>query len=174
VTIGNGFTPGVPEITASALALPVSGGAIRGIGETFGTDPITGTASMTVPVATARFTTSVPSGQPATAPLALTLREEHYPYWASLAAGRVVRSVELFASAGSGDVTVYDAPADNPPGTRHETVLRADQSVGDLRSGMLAAPLPSAIGELTLYIDHPTLTDLWIVLVWGAAAPTIS
>jgi RHS repeat-associated protein len=32
--------------------LPVSGGAIRGIGETFGADPFTGTASMTVPVAT--------------------------------------------------------------------------------------------------------------------------
>jgi hypothetical protein len=52
VTIGTGFTPGVPEITAPALSLPVSGGAIRGIGETFGTDPFTGTASMAVPVAT--------------------------------------------------------------------------------------------------------------------------
>jgi len=52
VTIGAGFTPGVPEVTAPALTLPVSGGAIRAIGETFGTDPFTGTASMTVPVAT--------------------------------------------------------------------------------------------------------------------------
>jgi RHS repeat-associated protein len=52
VTIGAGFTPSVPELTASALTLPVSGGAIRGIGETFGTDPFTGTASITVPVAT--------------------------------------------------------------------------------------------------------------------------
>ena len=50
MTIGAGFTPGVPEVTAPALTLPVSGGAIRGIGETFGTDPLTGTASMTVPV----------------------------------------------------------------------------------------------------------------------------
>ena len=52
MTIGAGFTPGVPEVTAPALTLPVSGGAIRGIGETFGTDPFTGTATMTVPVAT--------------------------------------------------------------------------------------------------------------------------
>ena len=50
VTIGAGFTPGVPEVTAPALTLPVSGGAIRGIGEKFGTDPVTGTASMSVPV----------------------------------------------------------------------------------------------------------------------------
>ena len=126
------------------------------------------------PTEWARFTTSAPSGQPATAPLTLTLREEHYPYWASLTAGRVLRSVELFASAGSGDVTVYDAPADNPPGTRHETVLRADPSVGDLRSGLLAAPLPPAIGDLTLYIDDTSLTDLWIVLIWGTAGQTIT
>jgi hypothetical protein len=39
---------------------------------------------------------------------------------------------------------------------------------------MLAAPLPPAIGELTLYIDDPTLTDLWIVLIWGTAAGTIT
>jgi len=35
---------------------------------------------------------------------------------------------------------------------------------------MLAAPLPPATGQLPLYIDTPALTDLWIVLVWGAAA----
>ena len=121
------------------------------------------------PTEWARFTTSVPSGQPPTAPLTLTLREEHYPYWASLAADRVLQSVELFASPGPGDATVYDAPADDPPGTRHETVLRTDPSVDKLRSGMLAAPLPPAIGELTLYIDDSALTDLWIVLTWGNA-----
>lgn len=126
------------------------------------------------PTEWARFTTSVPSGQPPTSPLTLTLREEHYPYWASLATGRVLRSVELFASAGPGDVTVYDAPTDNPPGTRHETVLRTDPSVDPLRSGMLAAPLPPAIGDLTLYFDDAALTDLWIVLTWGTAAQTIT
>ena len=126
------------------------------------------------PTEWARFTTSALSGQPPTAPLTLTLREEHYPYWASLATGRVLHAVELFASAGPGDVSVYDAPADNPPGMRHETVLRADPSVGNLRSGMLAAPLPPPIGELTLYLDDAALTDLWIVLIWGTAARTIT
>jgi hypothetical protein len=126
------------------------------------------------PTEWARFTTSLPSGQPPTAPLTLTLREEHYPFWASQTTDRVLRSVELFASAGSGDVAVYDTPADNPPGTRHETVLRTDPSVGDLRGGMLAAPLPPAIGQLTLYLGDPTLTDLWIVLIWGTTAGTTS
>ncbi|MFD0816783.1 SpvB/TcaC N-terminal domain-containing protein [Micromonospora zhanjiangensis] len=39
--------PAAPSIT-----LPKGGGAIRGIGEKFGTDPVTGTGSMSVPIAT--------------------------------------------------------------------------------------------------------------------------
>ena len=35
-----------------AITLPKGGGAIRGIGEKFGANPVTGTGSMTVPIAT--------------------------------------------------------------------------------------------------------------------------
>src|SRR6266508_1445499 len=35
-----------------AIALPKGGGAIRGIGEKFAANPVTGTGSMTVPIAT--------------------------------------------------------------------------------------------------------------------------
>jgi RHS repeat-associated protein len=51
-TVGTGFAPAVPDLAAPAVSLPVAGGAIRGIGETFGTDPFTGTATLTVPLAT--------------------------------------------------------------------------------------------------------------------------
>ena len=37
---------------APAIALPKGGGAIRGIGEKFAANPVTGTGSMTVPIAT--------------------------------------------------------------------------------------------------------------------------
>src|SRR5215472_6607428 len=39
-------------VSASAIALPKGGGAIRGIGEKFGANPVTGTGSMSVPIAT--------------------------------------------------------------------------------------------------------------------------
>ncbi|TNH27808.1 insecticidal toxin protein [Micromonospora orduensis] len=122
------------------------------------------------PTEWARFVATAPTGLPPTAPLTLTLREEHYPYWSRLTTDRVLHALELFASAGDADVTVYDAAADNPPGSRHETLLRADPSVGDLRSGLLVEPLPPALGPLTLYLDDSTITDLWIALTWGAAA----
>src|SRR4051812_25862526 len=37
-------------VAAPQVALPKGGGAIRGIGEKFGANPVTGTAVMTVPV----------------------------------------------------------------------------------------------------------------------------
>ena len=120
------------------------------------------------PTEWARFTSSTPAGEPPTAPLTLTLREEHYPYWARLTADRVLHAVELFASAGDEDVAVYDAAADDPPGSRHETLLRTDPSVGGLRSGLLAEPLPAALGSWTLNLADTAITDLWIALTWGA------
>src|SRR5919106_2780036 len=39
-------------VTAPAISLPKGGGAIRGIGEKFGANPVTGTGAMTVPIAT--------------------------------------------------------------------------------------------------------------------------
>ncbi|GIF68466.1 hypothetical protein Ais01nite_65010 [Asanoa ishikariensis] len=51
-TIGGGFAPPVPQLAAPAVSLPPAGGAIRGIGETFGTNAFTGTAGLTVPIAT--------------------------------------------------------------------------------------------------------------------------
>src|SRR5881396_1512204 len=39
-------------VVAPSISLPKGGGAIRGIGEKFGANPVTGTGSMTVPIAT--------------------------------------------------------------------------------------------------------------------------
>src|SRR5450432_3059223 len=39
---------------APTISLPKGGGAIRGIGEKFGANPVTGTGSMSVPIATSR------------------------------------------------------------------------------------------------------------------------
>jgi hypothetical protein len=41
-----------PKLTAPSIALPKGGGAIRGIGEKFAANPVTGTGSMSVPIAT--------------------------------------------------------------------------------------------------------------------------
>jgi hypothetical protein len=40
------------QISAATISLPKGGGASRGIGETFAANPVTGTGSMTVPIAT--------------------------------------------------------------------------------------------------------------------------
>jgi hypothetical protein len=40
------------QISAPSISLPKGGGAIRGIGEKFAANPVTGTGSLTVPIAT--------------------------------------------------------------------------------------------------------------------------
>ena len=40
------------QFRAPAISLPKGGGAIRGMGEKFAANPVTGTGSMTVPIAT--------------------------------------------------------------------------------------------------------------------------
>src|SRR4051812_32516892 len=50
-TAPSGTSPGN---TLPAISLPTGGGAIRGIGERFATNPVTGTGSMSVPIATSR------------------------------------------------------------------------------------------------------------------------
>src|SRR4026209_780144 len=40
------------QVTAPTITLPKGGGAIRGIGEKFAANPVAGTGSMTVPIAT--------------------------------------------------------------------------------------------------------------------------
>ncbi len=50
-----GETTGDPQVrqpAAPSISLPRGGGAIRGLGEKFATNPVTGTASMSVPIAT--------------------------------------------------------------------------------------------------------------------------
>jgi hypothetical protein len=48
----NGQPAGDNQFSAPSIAVPKGGGAIRGIGEKFGTNPVTGTGSMAVPIAT--------------------------------------------------------------------------------------------------------------------------
>ncbi|AGL03143.1 SpvB/TcaC N-terminal domain-containing protein [Desulfoscipio gibsoniae] len=51
-TEGNEKAPDVKQARPPSISLPKGGGAIRGIGEKFAANPITGTGSMTVPIAT--------------------------------------------------------------------------------------------------------------------------
>ena len=48
----NGVAGQFPQFAAPSLALPKGGGAIRGMGEKFAANPVTGTGSMSVPIAT--------------------------------------------------------------------------------------------------------------------------
>ncbi len=48
----NGNASDAFRVSAPTVSLPTGGGAIRGMGEKFAANPVTGTGSMTVPIAT--------------------------------------------------------------------------------------------------------------------------
>src|SRR5262249_39570556 len=51
-SISSSEAAGVPSVGLPSISLPKGGGAIRGMGEKFAANPVTGTGSMTVPIAT--------------------------------------------------------------------------------------------------------------------------
>lgn len=119
------------------------------------------------PTEWARFTAVALDAQTLEAPLTLTLREEHYPFWASKVGPIELHGLGLFAEPGVGTetaITVATAPTGDPARTEHSLKVTGPS---DLRVGALSDPLPPALGELSLRLDDNSMADLWLVLSWG-------
>lgn len=119
------------------------------------------------PTEWARFTSVQLGGAIEVAPLTVTLREEHYPFWAQGLEQIELKQVELYAQPGLdtdlATVTVYDDPA----GTQVKIELTS-ASIGNLVAGATTTDLPAAVGPVTWYLDNNSMGDLWIGLTWGA------
>jgi hypothetical protein len=105
--------------------------------------------------------------------LALTLKPEHYPFWAQ---GRLknasVTRVDLlvrYEQKPPASIEVADK-ADTSDGTTKKDTLVKDASLGNLLVGKLdKIPLPEQpVGLLTLYFNNNQLSDLWIAVTWSA------
>jgi len=122
------------------------------------------------PTEWARFTAVELSEDVPVAPLRLTLRPEHYPFWSTLFPPIGLTAVELFADPGpstASTVTVFDKEVDEPEGTQIADELSGGAGFGDLLVGALSGPMPAAVGELTRYVDDNSMSDLWLALTWG-------
>jgi hypothetical protein len=96
--------------------------------------------------------------------LTLNFREEHYPFWSR---GRVesVRRVDIFARTDQNNVQI----AGNVEGDGARDTLVRDASLADLRAGRLTniTPLPSPVGQFTLFFNDNSMEELWVALAWG-------
>jgi hypothetical protein len=100
------------------------------------------------------------------APLKLTLRPEHYPFWSQGRLEAILR-VDLFAQTAKNSVQVTD----KADGMGNKDSLVKDASMDGVRSGRLTnIPLPAPIGDWTLYYDDNSMDDLWLALTWGKIA----
>jgi hypothetical protein len=111
--------------------------------------------------------------------LALTLRPEHYPFWAQGRLNNVAR-VDLFAESADtpapGTIDVSDRRDATDAGTRKDPLTKSatlnDLLVGPLsKVGFAAQP----VGEVKLYFDNrgtpsspsPKLAELWLAVTWS-------
>ena len=110
-----------------------------------------------------------------TAQLQLTLRPEHYPFWAQGIVGAgALKAVEFFAEYAAGaapsSVGLYDA-ADKS--TSHVDALNPNPTLGNLFDGkLIKIGLPAAVTDaihppLTVYFDDNRMDELWIAITWG-------
>jgi hypothetical protein len=122
------------------------------------------------PTEWARFASTALGGATTEAPLTVTLRDEHYPFWAGRVDGRELKRVELFAvPAESTKATVSVSVAPGAPAAAKRPLAK-DSALGDMRVGTLAAPLPPPVGDLALFLDDNSMSDVWLALTWGAPA----
>jgi hypothetical protein len=118
----------------------------------------------------AKFQSVTIGGATPTAELSVTLRAEHYPFWAQGIVGSApTKSVQLFAEMQSAktQVTITDAS-----GSHTDTLVR-NPLLGTLLSGKLSKiPLPAAVTDathppLSLRFDDNAMSDLWLAITWG-------
>ena len=102
-----------------------------------------------------------------TSELAITLTPELYPFWAQGIVGTApVKAVEFLAETSVPTVTLSDANGN------HDTLVR-NPLMGNFLMGSLAKiPLPAALSDathppLTLTFDSTSMSDLWLVIMWG-------
>jgi hypothetical protein len=106
-----------------------------------------------------RFKTQAPPSAPPYE-LALTLKPEHYPFWAQGRLNHVSRVVVL-ARCEQNSLEVTDKAGTN-------FVLKKDQSLGNLFVGEVEDALRTPESSLTLSFNHNGLSDLWIAVTWAA------
>jgi hypothetical protein len=102
--------------------------------------------------------------------LAITLRDEHYPFWSR---GRLdsVQSLRLLAESAAAPpptLDVFDKVNDTPTAAAQDTLTR-ESAFGNLLVGSLAGiPLPaSPTGNVRLYFDTKAVKDVWLAVAWS-------
>jgi hypothetical protein len=94
--------------------------------------------------------------------LALTLKPEHYPFWAQGRLNGVAR-IDLLARSSQASMTVADSAS---AGTTDN--LNKYAALGNLLVGRLTniLRLNKPTGEVTLYFENAELDDLWLAVSW--------
>jgi hypothetical protein len=97
--------------------------------------------------------------------LGLTLRPEHYPFWAQGRVKKVTR-VDILARSAQNSLDIFVAANnDSPKGTLSKDTAMDNLLVGQLDNNSL--PAKPVDEELKLFFDHKEIGNLWIAVTWS-------
>ena len=99
---------------------------------------------------------------PPGAPLSITLRPEHYPFWILGKKTVELKRLDIIARTAAAKVDISDES-----GKKTDALIK-DDSLGGLCKGKLTnIPLPAPIGKFSLTFGDNAVEDLWFALTWG-------
>ncbi|MFO7579714.1 MAG: hypothetical protein R6W74_05850 [Nitrosomonas halophila] len=124
----------------------------------------------------ARFKAAPMGDEQNEATLSITLKEEHYPFWARAVSDKSLQEVWIYvapAEKPSGPITVR-LPVDGSEEIQ-ASLQALGSSFGNLLGGSFGDTLPPVLGQWTLHLTDNSIDDLWLVIKWGGRiADTVS
>jgi Tc toxin complex TcA C-terminal TcB-binding domain len=153
--------------TAREGGQPFRNAAMRDLTDRIDASEATGTTRMfsvrhEFPTEWAQFKSSTITATNPTAALRLTIRPEHYPFWSQGRLNQLTR-FQIAVRTENTAIRVGASPDLDADGIEVSTAGLGPLLLGE-RTG---APLPAAIGEVTLHLSNADVDDLWILAAWG-------
>lgn len=106
-----------------------------------------------------------------TAPLRVTLGEQHYPYW-STGMDRKLRQVALVAKAAPDTAQIQVSAVPSPTAQQQDTLSKDDGLSGLLHGTLDKATPQAATGEVKLFLSDNRIADLWLLVTWSGSRAT--
>ena len=121
-----------------------------------------------MPAEWARFKSLPAGGSAAVFPLAIELREEHYPFWSKgvfrSTGGAALLEARILVDTAKNAVAV----GGSTDGSDQAALTKGDPVAG-MFGGDVKALLPGPVGKSTLHFDDNSMRDVWLALTWGKA-----
>ncbi|MCF7985558.1 MAG: hypothetical protein K9L70_14235, partial [Thiohalocapsa sp.] len=114
----------------------------------------------------ARFKAVPMNNEHTEAALSISLKEEHYPFWARAVRQKCIQEVWIYAVPEEMPLTINARLAVKDSGAILASLQTLGHRFGNLLGAAFDDPAPPALGQWTLFLDDQSIDDLWLAIKW--------